>query len=143
VAPTLSARGTDLVDETNEIRISRRIIQVIAALRLLIASAADAAEARDALRPLCVDILVLGMPAHPGDDDVLFLSKDQVHTPVSVEAPLADPMVCTSVGAHTDSASLASAMPEFLNHTIEPLLRLTTKRLDPRLTAARNRDLEP
>lgn len=52
-------------------------------------------------------------------------------------------MVRTRVDAHTDSAGLASAMPEFLNHTIEPLLRLTAKRLDPRLAAARNRDLEP
>jgi len=88
-----STRRTDLIDEANQVRVGRWIVEIITALWLLIASAADTAEARDALRALPVDLLVLGMPPHPGDDNAIFVSKDQVHTPVSAEPPLADPMV--------------------------------------------------
>ena len=140
---TLSARGTDLIDEMNQVWVGWWIFEGITALRLLVASTADAAETRDALRTLCMNVLVLGVSTHPGDDDVLSVSKDEVHTPVAVEAPLADPMVPTRVGSHADSTGLASTMPKFVDHMIEPLLRLTAKRFHPRLAAARYGDLEP
>jgi hypothetical protein len=90
-----------------------------------------------------MNVLVLGVPAHPGDDDVVFVPKDEMHTPVSVEAPLAYPVVLTRVGSHADSARLASAMPQLLNHTVKPLLHLPPESFDPRLTAASYGDLEP
>jgi hypothetical protein len=56
---TLSARGTDLIDEMNQVWVGWWIFEVVTALRLLVASTADAAETRDASRTLCMDILVL------------------------------------------------------------------------------------
>ena len=47
-----------------------------------------------------------------------------MHPPIAVEAPLAHAMICACLGAHPDSARLAPTMPEFLNDTIEVLLRL-------------------
>jgi hypothetical protein len=143
IGSTLSARGTDLIDEMNQVGVGWWIFEVVTALRLLVASTTDAAETWDASRALCMNVLVLGVPAHPGDDDVVFVPKDEMHTPISVEAPLAYPVVPTRVGSHADSARLASAMPQLLNHTVKPFLHLPAESFDPQLTAASYGDLEP
>lgn len=66
-----------------------------------------------------------------------------MHPPEAVEAPLAYPVICTRLGAHTDTACLAPTMAEFLNHTIEALLGLAAQRFDALVTAPRDGDAEP
>ncbi len=66
-----------------------------------------------------------------------------MHPPGSVEAPLAYPVICTRVGAHTDPACLAPTMAEFLNDTIEVLLGLAAQCFDALVTAPRDGDAEP
>ena len=103
----------------NQVWVGWWIFEVITALRLLVASTTDPAETWDALCAMCMNVLVVGVPAHPGDDDVVVLSKDEVHAPVSVEAPLAYPVVTVPVGSHADTACLASTMPQLLNHPVK------------------------
>jgi len=74
---------------------------------------------------------------------VLVVTKNQVHPPGGVEAPLAYPVICTRVGAHTDPACLAPTMAEFLNDTIEVLLGLAAQCFDALVTAPRDGDAEP
>ncbi len=109
---------------------------------MLVTSATEAAETGDALRTLRMNILILGVLTHPRDHDVLVISEHQVHPPGAVEAPLAHPVICTRVGAHTDPARLAPTMPEFFNHTIEALLGLTAQRSDTLVAAPRYGDPE-
>jgi hypothetical protein len=111
-------------------------------LRLAIASTADAAEAGDISGALHVDRLVLGVPAHPGDHDLVLASEDQVHAPVSIEAPLADVVIATRLGAHAGTAGLAAAVSKLSNDSLEALLGLSAQRLDSRLTATRDADVE-
>lgn len=66
-----------------------------------------------------------------------------MHPPEAVEAPLAYPVICTRLGAHTDTACLAPTMTEFLNHTIEALLGLAAQCFDALVTAPRDSDAEP
>jgi hypothetical protein len=47
------------------------------------------------------------------------------------------------VGAHPDAASLASAMPQFLDRAIEVLLDLAAQSFDARVAAPRHGDAEP
>lgn len=54
-----------MIDEINQIRVCRWIVQIVAALGLLVTSATDAAETRDALRTLHMNVLILGVLAHP------------------------------------------------------------------------------
>ena len=56
---------TDLIDEVDQIRVCRWIVQIVAALGLLVTSATDAAETGDALRTFHMNVLVLGVLAHP------------------------------------------------------------------------------
>lgn len=56
---------TDLIDEIHQIWVCRWIVQIVAALGLLVTSATDAAETRDALRTLHMNVLILGVLAHP------------------------------------------------------------------------------
>lgn len=91
----------------------------------------------------CVNCLVLGVSAHPGDHDVLFVAEDEMHAPVAVEAPLSYPVIGTRIGSHADAASLTPAVTELFESTIKTLLHLTAKRLVPPLAAARDSDLEP
>jgi len=62
---TLPAPGADLIDEIHQVWICWWIFQIVAAFGLLIASTPDAAETRDALRALRMDILILDVLAHP------------------------------------------------------------------------------
>lgn len=110
---------------------------------MAIAGPADAAEAGDVSGALQVDRLVLSMAADPGDDDVVLVSENQVHAPVSVEAPLADSVVVARLGAHARSAGRTSTMAKFLDDALETLLGLAAQLLDSRRTAARYGDLEP
>ena len=55
----------DLIDEIHQIWVCRWIVQIVAALGLLVTSATDAAETRDALRTLHMNVLILGVLAHP------------------------------------------------------------------------------
>jgi hypothetical protein len=89
-----------------------------------------------------VDRLILGVLAHPGDHDLVLISEDQVHAPVSVEAPLADVVIVTHLGAHAGTAGLAAAVSKLLNDSLEALLGLSAQRLDSSLTATRDADLE-
>ena len=90
-----------------------------------------------------MNVLILGVLAHPRDHDVLVISEHQVHPPGAVEAPLTYPVICTRVGAHPNPACLASAMAEFLNGTIEALLGFAAQRFDALVTAPRDGDAEP
>lgn len=56
---------TDLIDEIDQIRVCRWIVQIVAALGLLVTSATDAAETGDALRTFYMNVLILGVLAHP------------------------------------------------------------------------------
>ena len=56
---------TDLIDEVDQIWVCRWIVQIVAALGLLVTSATDAAETGDALRTLRMNVLILGVLAHP------------------------------------------------------------------------------
>ncbi len=111
-------------------------------MRLAVASTADAAEAGDISGALHVGRLVLGVPAHPGDHDLVLVSEHQVHAPVSIEAPLTDVVIATRIGAHAGTASLATAAAKLRNDSLEAPLGLSAQRLDSRLTAARDADLE-
>jgi hypothetical protein len=55
---------------------SSSFFEVIAASRLIVPGASDAAETRDVLCAFAGYILVLGVLAHPGDHDVFFVSED-------------------------------------------------------------------
>lgn len=66
-----------------------------------------------------------------------------MHPPGGVEAPLAYPVICTRVGAHTDPARLAPAMAEFLNGTIEALLGLAAQCFDALVAPPRDSNAEP
>ncbi len=135
--------GADLIDESYQIGVGGWIIEGLAALRLVIAGAADAAEAGDVSSSIHMDCLVLGVLAHPGDDDLVLVSEDQVHAPISVEPPLADVVVVARLGAHACSAGLASTVAKLLNDTLEAFLGLSSQCFDPRLTAACDGDFEP
>ncbi len=56
---------TDLIDEVDQIRVCRWIVQIVAALGLLVTRATDAAETGDASRTLHVNVLILGVLANP------------------------------------------------------------------------------
>jgi hypothetical protein len=139
----LSARWPDLIDQTNQVGVGWGLVEIVTAFRLLVAGAADAAEARNALCSFGVNGLILGVPSYPRDDYVVLLAEDEVHAPVSIEAPLAYPVVGTNIGAHANAAGLASTMAKLIDHVIELLLGLAPKRFDPWLTAAREADVEP
>jgi hypothetical protein len=111
-------------------------------LWLAVASTADAAEARDISGALYVDCLVLGVSAHPGDYDLVLVSEDQVHAPVSVEALLADVVIAPRLGAHARTAGLAAAVSKLINDSLEALPGISAQRLDSRLTSTRDADVE-
>ncbi len=56
---------TDLIDEIHQIWVCRWIVQIVAALGLLVTSATDAAETGDASRTFHMNVLILGVLAHP------------------------------------------------------------------------------
>lgn len=87
-------------------------------------------------------VLVLGVSAYPGDDDVVFVAEHEMHAPVAVEASLADVVVGAGLGSHTDAARLAATLAKLVDHTIEFLLCFAAKRLDARLTAPSDADAE-
>jgi hypothetical protein len=62
---TLPVPGADLIDEIHQVWVSWGIFQVVAAFGLLVASTTDTAETHYALRALRMDILILGVLAHP------------------------------------------------------------------------------
>lgn len=92
--------------------------------------AADATETRDIAGTLEVDRLVLVVAAYPGDDDLVLVSEDEVHPPISVEAPLAYAVVVAGVCPHARSAGFASTMAKLLDDALEALLGLAAKLLD-------------
>jgi hypothetical protein len=138
-----AARRPDLIDQTDEVGVGRRIVVVVTAFRLQVPGTANAAEARDASRAFDVNRLMLCMPSYPRDDYVVFVAKDQVHAPVSIEAPLAYPVVGTNLGAHACAAGLTAAMTKLIDYPIELLLRFAAKRFDRRLAATCEAYLEP
>lgn len=71
-----------------------------------------------------MDVLILCVSPYPGDDDVVFVPEYEMHTPVSIEAPLADTVVGTRLGSHAGPARLAAALPKLVDHAVEPLLHL-------------------
>ena len=131
-----------MVYESHQVRVGRRIGEGVTALRLAVAGATDAAEAGDGSCALNMHRLVLGVSAHPRDHDLVLVSEDQVHTPVSIEAPLAHVVIATRLGAHARTAGLATAVSKLLNDPLEALLGLSAQRLDSRLTATRDADFE-
>jgi hypothetical protein len=131
-----SARWTDLVDESDQVRVGRRLVEILATRRLPITRTADAAESRNRFRAVCVHVLVLCVSSHPGDDDVVFVAECEMHAPGSIEAPLANTVIGARLGPHAGAASLAVALSKLIDHPIEALLDLAAQRLDARLTAA-------
>lgn len=66
-----------------------------------------------------------------------------MHPPVAVEASLAYSVIRARVGAHPDTASLASLMPELLDHAIEALPDLAAQSFDAWVASPCHGDAEP
>ena len=119
------------------------ILQVLAALGLLVTGTTKTAETRNGLCALHVNILVLGVLADPRDHDVIVVSEDEVHSPVAVEAPLAHFVILARITAHPDSARLAPSISQLVDHPIKVLLDLSPKSFHARVAAPRNGHVEP